>query len=67
MNNIFAVQIVQPQGKTADYELGFVLRKTMFFRHVSPQVPAWQIVHCQVQVLSVLEGLDHIYDKGISE
>ena len=60
MNNIVLVQIGQPKQDAAYYKLGLLLGEASSFSDVMSHVASRQILHQEIEVLSVLHGVDHI-------
>lgn len=59
------VQVFEPQEETRREELGLFLREASHLANVVPQVSSWQVVHHQVQVEFVLEGITHIDNEVV--
>ena len=64
MDNVVLVKISQSKKNAANDKFGLFLRKTSSLSDVVSHVTTWEVFHKEVQVLSVLHGVDHV-DKEI--
>ena len=67
MNDSFFMQILQAHNDVRDEEFGLSLRKSSFAPNVIPQISSIQIIHYEIEILSVLEGGFHIDQKRVIE
>ena len=60
MDDIVRVHIIQPGNNAADEKFDDVLRKCSIFAYLVPQVSPWHEVHDEVEILAVLESINHV-------
>jgi hypothetical protein len=59
----FGVQIVKRHEDGGDHELGFSLREDCQLGEVISEVSAFHEVHEDVEVVVVLEGVEHVHNE----
>ena len=65
MDNLFIMQIFQTHENTSHKEPCLLLIESSLTPNVVAQVPAAQIIHHHVQIISVLKRIKHIYNKSM--
>ena len=65
MYDVLFVYILEALNETCNKETGLFFCEFSLLTEVVPQIPLRQVIHAQVQVISVLKGIVHVYDVGV--
>lgn len=67
MDNFIFMQKLQSDKDIGNKEFGLFFSKRPFVAKVIAQVTAIKVVHYEIEMLSVLEGVGHIDKEGVGE
>jgi hypothetical protein len=65
MNDVILAEILQANYKIGNKKFGLKFSKSSSTANMISQVSTIHIIHDQVQMLSVLEGIVHINEEGM--
>lgn len=60
MNNLIAVKVLDTEKKTSDEKFCLVFWESSFDNNVVPKVASIEVIHYQVEILFILEGVAHV-------
>jgi len=61
MDDLVLVDVLQTDQNVGHKELGFFFVEVPFIAQVVAQISAVEVVHDEIQVLSVLESVGHVH------
>ena len=67
MDDVVAVEVLEGEYDAADEELRDVFWEAVAASDLEPQIAAGHVVHDEIEVEPVLEGVDHVDDEGVLE
>ena len=65
VNDAVLVQVFQAENDAADEELDDVFGELFDPANLEPEVATWHVVHDQVEIGPILEGVDHVHQKRV--
>ena len=67
MNYHFGMQILQSQNDRGDHEFSLALSEPGHLGEMIPQITSFHEMHEQVEVVFVLEGVEHVDDEPMPQ
>ena len=67
MDDAVAMEVIQPNYEVGNEEFGLQFCESASPADVVSQVSAVDVVHDEVEVLSVLEGVVHVDEEGMAD
>jgi hypothetical protein len=61
VNDVIAMHVLKAQKDAANKKFYDMLRKSLPLSNLVPQIPAWQIIHDQVKVRTILKRINHVH------
>jgi hypothetical protein len=61
VNDVIAVHVLKPQKDAAHKKFYDMLWKSLPLSNLVPQITAWQIIHDQVKVRTILKCINHVH------
>lgn len=61
VNDVIAMHVLKAQKDAANKKFYDMLWKSLPLSNLVPQIPAWQIIHDQVKVRTILKRINHIH------
>ena len=65
MDDVFFMEILETRYEACDKESGGILGESALAANVVAQVATGEVVHDEVEILSILEGVVHVDDERI--
>lgn len=67
MDDFIVVEVFETEDDAGNEETGFVFLELSAVANVVPHVSTVTVVHDKKQLLSALEGVDHVHEEGMVE